>query len=191
MHDLLTTSTDQVIGGNFTLQGRVKLNELNVSGYLNQYDIGPLIDQAVRLTSGPQQLSSRLEFDRLVVLEDVVVDGSVNDVGTELFVRDGVDQNFTAPQVLVRPIFGNLDVGGSMELDETIRINELDVGDWHQRRVTLSTDQNLTGHWVVDRADFGTARFDQINGLSSAQWTDDFVHRMTGVLDAHQTISGP
>ena len=176
MDDLLTTSTAQNITGHYRLQGDLEIDSLNVTGLLNNFNLDKLLSSVLQFDGSPVVIKSQLMFDVLNVSDHFLVNGSINGVGTDRIVLQDADQIFTAPQILVSPIFNRLDVNGNLRiLNQTSRVNGIDLDIFDRRRVTLSTDQWIRGKWQLNSANVSSLTLKNLNGLTLEQWQSDFI----------------
>ena len=172
--DLLTRSTDQLITGTYEFGGPVELEMLNAAR-VNEYDIDDLIGNLVRL-EGDQKLSSQLNFEKVIVDAELEVDGSINGINVSKMLTDGSEQHFTAEQTLLDPKFDSVSIAGNLKSQDA-KVNGINLNEWNQRRVTLSTNQNITGDWDVDRVELLKSNFETLNQLPMDEWADTFIRK--------------
>ena len=164
---------------------------LDIKNYLNEYNITKLLDDVVLLNE-TQSIRSRLNFYENIVVEDIWINGTVNGIRTEDMAMDDVDQTFSALQILERPIFTDLKVGGNVVMiaDDSYSklINSIDIQDVERRRVTKSTYQEIAGSWKLNNATFQSLEVNgTLNSLTMADWNDSFVR----LHSSHtQTLNG-
>lgn len=182
LDDLLVANKDQEITGHYQLEGDVEFSSLNVDGRLNDYDLDDLLGNVLQFDGSPVIINSRLLFDQVDVSGQFLVNGSINGVQTDRMVLQGADQAFTAPQILVSPSFGRLDINGSLRIvDQTSRINDIDLDIFDRSRVTLTTDQGVKGRWTLNTANISTFSLKKLNGLTLEQWKKDFLRSHSAV----------
>lgn len=184
LDDVLTLNTNQIITGHYRLENAVEFSSLNITGRLNDYVVDQLLGN-VQLFDGvtPLTLTNRFRFDLVSVLSHFSIEGSVNGIKTERMVQQGVDQTFTAHQTLISPVFNsNLSINGNLKmLNVNSRFNDIDLDIFDRRRVTLSTDQWISGSWTVNQANISSLSFQTLNGLTVDQWQKDFIRSHSAV----------
>jgi len=189
LDDVLTLNTNQIITGHYRLENAVEFSSLNITGRLNDYNLDQLLGN-VQLFDGvsPLTLKNRLRFDLVSVSSQFSIEGSVNGIKTERMVQQGVDQTFTAHQTLISPVFNsNLSINGNLKmLNVNSRFNDIDLDIFDRRRVTLSTDQWISGSWTANEANISSLSFQTLNGLTVDQWQKDFIRSHSAVPQVYE-----
>lgn len=177
LEDLLTVNSDQLITGHYRLGREVEFSDLNVTGWLNEYQLDTLLGNVLIFEGDETVVRSKLMFDMVTVTDELTVVGSINGVRTERILQNGPDQNFTAMQILISPNFrSHLSIDGNVfMLDPLTKVNDIDLDVLDRRRVTRSTDQWISGEWKLSRANVSSLSFKKLNGLTVDQWKRDFI----------------
>lgn len=172
------------------MQQKVDAGDLNAT-QLNHYNLTRLLDDLI-LLDGDQTILSRLDFNNNLIVEEIWIDGSVNDVYTKDIAMADVNQTFSALQILERPKFAHLEVGGNVIMmaaeSNGNLINSIDIRDIENRRVTKSTHQEITGKWNLSDATFQSAQVGTLNAIAGSDWNDEFIYQHSS---GAQIISGP
>ena len=96
------------------MEQEVDVIDLNVA-QLNQYNLTRMLDDVV-LLDGEQLVLSQLDFYDDLLAEEIWINGSVNGIFTQDMAMAGVEQTFSALQILERPSFAHLKVGVCFKL---------------------------------------------------------------------------
>ncbi|KAG1655564.1 hypothetical protein GQR58_024443 [Nymphon striatum] len=127
------------------------LNHLNLSGLIDGVNITNLVKSVVTLSTD-QNITSHITFTGgIIIAGDLIV--SVNrtidgvDVSDDLVHRNGSSQYITGKKIVQNLTFENeLDITKRLISDD---IDGVDISKLFENRVTLTTDQNVTGPWVL------------------------------------------
>lgn len=177
LDDILTSSTDQTISGNYKFEGFVDFSSLDVEGHLNQYKPDEMLGSILQFEEDLETVTCRLRFNQVSVSDRILINGSINGFSTKQMLLDNADQTFSAPQKLVMPDFSLLSIEGSLNMtDHTSHINGMDLDLFDRRRVTISTDQWIKGAWKLNNLTADSLSFLTLNGLTSNQWNSSFIH---------------
>ncbi|KAG1655562.1 hypothetical protein GQR58_024443 [Nymphon striatum] len=149
--DFVDLTSNQNISGYKTFTNVKFLNHLNLSGLIDGVNITNLVKSVVTLSTD-QNITSHITFTGgIIIAGDLIV--SVNrtidgvDVSDDLVHRNGSSQYITGKKIVQNLTFENeLDITKRLISDD---IDGVDISKLFENRVTLTTDQNVTGPWVL------------------------------------------
>ncbi|XP_045124282.1 uncharacterized protein LOC123512112 isoform X3 [Portunus trituberculatus] len=135
LNSLVTTDSEVVINGVFTFASDVFFRSLVVR-HVNGIDLNALINSALHLNKAGQVVRGRKVFLKKVVVDSLVIEGTIRGVDFSKFVTKSGNQTFTAPQVFNTANFAFLRAH-NIHMSQGLKINGVDLSELARRRVAL------------------------------------------------------